>query len=218
MPRKLLKRSDRLPYHVTARANNRECFPLAMDKLWKIVEDECLFLSIVYEVEFHALVLMPNHFHIILTVPTHDLGVIMNEFMKSVSRRTNLESGRSGHLFGGPYHWSLINNSRYFGHALKYVYRNPVRAKICESVENYPYSTLFGLLGKAHLTFPLRFTRVGMEIALPSTEGELQLDWLNTPFPTESERLIQLGLRRRLFDSIIDRKTRRAFEPLNQLI
>jgi putative transposase len=218
MARKLLRRTDSLPYHVTARANNRETFPLAMDQLWKMLGEECLLLSIVYGVEFQAFVLMPNHVHIILTIPNHDLGIVMNQFMKSTARRMNLSSGRSGHVFVGPYHWSLINNSRYFGHALKYVYRNPVRAKISERVELYPFSTLHGLLGLTHLSFPIYLTRVGMEISLPEVEGYGQLDWLNTPFPAEAETLIQRGLRRRLFDVIIDRRTRRAFEPLNQLI
>lgn len=211
-------KSETLPYHVNARVNNREEFPIGLKKIWEIIAEECLFLTLIYEVQFQALVLMPNHFHAILTVPMHDLGIVMNEMMKSVSRRTNLLSGRSGHLFGGSYHWSLIRSSRYFGHALKYVYRNPVKAKLCSRVEDYPYSTLFGLLGQSHLPFPIYMTRVGMEVTLPSAEASQQLNWLNTPFPTEAETLIQKGLRRKLFDTLKDRKTRRGFESLNQLI
>lgn len=218
MPRKLLQRNNSLPYHVTARANNRQEFPLKLRQFWEIVGNECLFLHIVYRVEFQAVVLMPNHFHMILTVPQHDLGIVMNEFMKSVSRRSNLLTGRSGHLFGGPYYWSLINNTRYYGHALKYVYRNPVRAKLCKKVEDYPYSTLFGLLGLGRLPVPICYTRVGMEISLPVEEGDRQLNWLNTPFPIEAEALIQRGLRKRLFDVMLDRKTRRPLELLSELI
>jgi REP element-mobilizing transposase RayT len=176
--------------------------PLPGNYLAPISEILHLFLGLIYEVEFQAVVLMPNHIHMILTVPHHDLGAVMREFMKSISQHTNLLSGRSGHLFGGPYHGSLIGNSQYYGHAFKYVYRNPVRAKICTHVEEYPYSSLKGLLGMAHLPFPIHFSRVGMEIALPSTESELQLPWLNTPFPSETECRIQKGLRRRLFGII----------------
>jgi putative transposase len=218
MPRKRLQRTSSLPYHVTARANNRGAFPLELEQLWEITGDECLLLNMIYGVEIHAFVLMPNHFHLLLTVPEHDLGIVMNEFMKSVSRRTNLGSGRSGHLFGGPYHWSLINNTRYYGHALKYVYRNPVRAKLCENVEDYRYSSLNGLLGTSHLPFPVSLTRVGMEIALPAIDSHQQLSWLNKPFPKEAETLIQRGLRKRLFDTIMDRKDRRPIELLNRLL
>jgi len=218
MPRKHLLKSVQLPYHVSARANNREDFPIDKEQLWKIIGNECLLLHLLYGVELHSFVLMSNHFHTIMTVPEHDLGIVMNHFMWSVSRRVNLISGRSGHVFGGPYYWSLINNSRYFGHVLKYVYRNPVRAKIVGNVEDYPYSTLQGLLGFAHLPFPIHYTRIGMELSLPSDESSQQLEWLNTPFPKEAETLIQKGLRRRLFQDIIDPQTRKPSELFMALI
>ena len=218
MPRKKLQRTDFLPYHVTARANNREEFHLPLSRFWDLLGSECLNLALLYEVEIHALVLMPNHFHMILTVPQYDLGKIMSVFMSSVTRTANRLSGSSGHVFGGPYHWSLISSSRYFGHALKYVYRNPVRAKLCQRVEDYSCSTLHGLLGNSRLHFPLYLTRVGMELALPSAEASEQIEWMNNPFTTEAETLIQKGLRKKVFDTIIDRKTRKPFEPLNQLL
>ena len=218
MPRKSLQRTPVFPYHVTARTNTRESFPVPIDCLWEIIAEEGQYQNMVYGLEIQAFVLMPNHFHMILTVPEFDLGIVMNHFMKSVSSRTNLKSGRSGHLFGGPYHWSLIQNARYFGHALKYVYRNPVRAALCPKVEDYPYSTLHGLVGRAHLPFPIFFSRTGMEAALPSPETSQQLNWLNRPFPTEAEALIKKGLRQKLFDQILDRKSRTTPDRLNALI
>src|SRR4051794_23831949 len=109
MPRKSFQRSNVLPYHVTARANNREAFHLPIRSVWAVIGLECLNLAWVYGVQFHALVLMPNHFHMLLTVPEHDLGKAMNVFVSSATRTINLFSGRSGHVFGGPYHWSIIN-------------------------------------------------------------------------------------------------------------
>ncbi len=207
MPRKLLQKSNTLPYHVTARANNKEHFPVPLPDLWRILGHECLFISVVYGVEIQALVLMPNHFHMIITVPEFDLGVVMNEFLKSVARATNRFSGRKGHVFGGPHYRSLIGGTRYYGHALKYVYRNPVRAKICANVESYPYSTLSGVLGLSRLHFPIHWTRVGMEVGLPACETINQLEWLNRPFPNEAEALIRKGLKREVFSES-------EFEPL----
>jgi hypothetical protein len=169
-------------------------------------------------VEIQALVLMPNHFHMILTTPNRDLGEVMNSFMASVTRTANAISGRSGHMFGGPYYWSLIRGTRYFGHALKYVYRNPVRADLCERVEDYPWSTLHGLVGSAPVPFALHYTRIALEVGLPSVEPGEQLPWLNRPFPAEAENLIRKGLRRTTFDKIRDRKTRRPHELLAHLI
>jgi putative transposase len=218
MPREILERSDRFPYHVTARTNNREIFPIEMSQAWEIVRNEALFLSFIYRVEIHALVLMPNHFHLLITVPEKDLGKVMNEFMKSVSRTVNLKSGRSGHLFGGSYHRTLIKGSRYFGHALKYVYRNPVKASLCEKVEDYPYSSLYGLIGSDFLLFPVHFTRVGMDIGLPLEDFQEMLDWLNTSFPKDAEVLIQKGLRKRVFEHMKTLKSRRPARVLDSLI
>ncbi|MEK6579972.1 MAG: hypothetical protein AABZ55_12150, partial [Bdellovibrionota bacterium] len=155
MPRKLLQRSELLPYHVTARANNRETFPLPLDQLWEIIGFECLVLTIAYEVKIHALVLMPNHIHMLLTVPRHDLGLAMNVFLSSVTRSSNMLSGRSGHLFGGPYYGSLISGTHYFGHALKYVYRNPVESLMCLNVQDYDYSSLSFITGRQPYRFPI---------------------------------------------------------------
>jgi putative transposase len=218
MPRKPLQRSNLLPYHITARANNRERFPLPLEEIWEVITNECLVLSLVYEVEFHALVLMPNHFHMLVTTPVHELGDVMDVFMTSIARTVNLNSGRLGHLFGGPYYGSVIGNSRYFGHALKYVYRNPVKAKLSQFVEDYPYSTLRGLLGYSALPFPIHFTRTPMDLSLPIFETDPFLSWLNKPFPIESEDRIRKGLKRRIFDRPIDRKTRTRCNLLEQFL
>ena len=209
MSRKLLVRSDRLPYHVTARANNKEKFHLYGPELWDIVKSECWTTSLIYGLEFHAFVLMPNHFHMIVTTPQDDLGVSMKSFMTNIAKRSNSLSGRSGHLFGGPYFWSLIQSSRYFGHALKYVFRNPVQAKLCDQVEDHPYGTLQGTIGAAHLPFPIHFTRTFFEAGLPLDGSNDCLRWLNTPIPQEAEKLIKIGLNRKIFDKVVERKSRK---------
>jgi REP element-mobilizing transposase RayT len=218
MPRKRLERSDFLPYHITARANNRERFPGALGRTWKVLTDEAWCTSVLYGAEFQALVLMPNHLHAILTVPRDDLGKVMNCLISSVTRIVNTQTGRCGHVFGGPYHWSLIDGTRYFGHALKYVYRNPVKAGLCVRVEEWPYSTVSGLMGNGHLPIPIHFTRPGMELGLPLEPASLMLDWLNQPFPSKAERAIQKGLRRKRFERILDRRHRRPIPELEQLL
>lgn len=201
MTRRRLVRDKLLPYHVTARTNNREPFHLPLDVVWEVLANECLALTYVHQVEIQALVLMPNHFHMIATTPQSDLGRGMNMFMSVVTRTLNQRAGRSGRVFGGPYYWSLIGSSRYFGHALKYVYRNPVKSGLSDSVESYPFSTLHGLLGRSRLLFPVHMSRIGLEVGLPGESPIEMLKWLNTPFSSEAQNLIQKGLRRKAFDS-----------------
>jgi putative transposase len=199
MPRKNLIRSAELPYHVTARVNNREIFPLEIEKVWNIFTNLCLECTIVYEVQIHAFVLMPNHFHLIITTPKYDLGKVMEHFMKSGTKTINSFSGRSGRIFGGPYHWSLIGSTIYFANALKYVYRNPVRANLCAIVETYRYSTLYGLVGNDRLLFPLFYPfGLGEFLNIPNKTNEL-VYWLNQQWTCEHEDLIRSGLKKTTF-------------------
>jgi putative transposase len=165
MARRRLVRTEWLPYHITARVNNKEAFPLPLTEQWRVLSNECVLLRVLFEIELHSVVMMPNHIHMILTTPSpeYDLGRAMCMFMSQFTKQTNLRTGKSGHLFGGSYHRSAIQNSRYYYHAFKYLYRNPVRAGLCERVEDYKFSTFAGLCGEMDLTVPLHFTRSGLE-------------------------------------------------------
>jgi putative transposase len=200
MPRKALIRSKRFPYHVFNRVNNREWFPLNMNLVWRLFSEECFRITSLTDAQIHSFVLMSNHYHMLISTPGPDLGLIMQEFGRSVTKTFNLETGRSGHLFGGRYKWTLVDNPIYYSHVYKYVYRNPVRAELVGQVEDYQFSTLNGLLGQSHLPFPLYVPGDGAGCGLiPETAAD-QLLWLNKPFKKEHEEAIRLGLRRLQFE------------------
>lgn len=127
MPRSKLVRTDDLPYHIVARCNNREPFPCPLDRAWKAFCELLYEFSVQGRLRVHAFVLMPNHFHLIASTPDADLDRVMMDFMRTITRTIQFISGRTGHIFGGPYRQSLIDSTRYFAHAFKYVYRNPVK-------------------------------------------------------------------------------------------
>ncbi|MGK5084791.1 hypothetical protein WDW37_15970 [Bdellovibrionota bacterium FG-1] len=199
MPRKNLIRNIQFPYHVTARSNNREPFPFEVSLFWKILCDQSFAIGMLFDARIHALVLMPNHFHMIISAPEHDLGVIMQEFMRSVTKTTNLKNGRSGRIFGASYHWTLINSPTYFAHAYKYVYRNPVRAGLCQSVEDFPFSTIENLSSIRPKAFPLWYPFGTSKFALIPNDISEQINWLNTPFLLEHEQEIQKALAKTIF-------------------
>jgi hypothetical protein len=141
--------------------------------------------------------LMPNHLHALLTIadPEFDLGQVMQRFMGSLTASLNTVSGRSNRIFGGRYHWMLVGSSLYFAHALKYVYRNPVRAGLCERVEDYPFSTLNGLLGSSPLPFPIHFPfNLDGYLHIPERTEDM-LEWLNSPSRPEVEEAIRKAYR-----------------------
>lgn len=192
MPRKLLIRSEVFPYHITNRSNNRELFHLELSELWPI------FLEALREIEFQfgcetlAFVLMSNHYHLIVKTPNANIGEAMKYFHREVARKSNRAANRINHFFGGRYQWSLIANENYYWNALKYVFRNPVKAKICSNVMEYRYSSLNSMPPdfKWKLVDPFSDEKLAIEF---------DIAWLNEAFGTEKERGIQLALRRREF-------------------
>jgi putative transposase len=208
MPRKNLIRSKIFPYHVTLRSNNREWFKLPMDRVWQLMTDELYRISIVGDARVHAFTLMSNHLHLLISTLDWDLGKVMSEFGGSVTRSFNRISGRSGHLFGGRYHWSIIQTSLYYAYAYKYLYRNPIRAGLAERVEDYPFATLNGLLGNSRLPFPVYFPEIERLNFSYIPEGlDDMLLWLNEPFRKEVQEAIAKGLRRKIFELPRDPQT-----------
>ncbi len=124
----------------------------------------------------------------------------MKHFGSFATRTYNRKTGRVGHLFRGKYKWSLIDSPLYYAHAVKYVYRNPIKEGLAQKVEEYRFSTLHGILGESALPFPL-FTTANEQFSInfiPQRTEEL-LAWLNTPYKSEDADLVRKALRRKIF-------------------
>jgi putative transposase len=198
MPRKNLIRSQSHPYHVTARSNNRENFPCDLNEVWKTLNSQLSEVVIKNLAKIHAFVVMPNHFHLIISTPEDDLGVVMQNFMRASTKIINSKTNRSGRIFGAKYHWSLIDNTNYYDYALKYVYRNPVKATLCLRSEHYQFSTLSYILSDKQLPY-LLFPPPGEKTLIPNDKLNEFIDWLNIPFNTELDLSINHGLKNTQF-------------------
>jgi len=214
MPRKPVVPSPNHPYHVTARCINRERFSLPLDIVWSIFEDYLYLIAIGYQVRIHCFVLMPNHFHLMVSTPQANLGQAMLYLLRETSREINRLSGRINQTYGGRYHKSLISSHHYFMCAYKYVYRNPVRAKLSHAVEDYPFSTLAGLCGRRRLLIPT------VEDALLFTPGidDRHISWLNTEPKAGHDEEMRLALKRPYFAFETPRKTGRESELKTTLL
>lgn len=207
MPRKKLIRTPDLPYHITARVNNRESFPGDLEYTWKTLTNELHLQYRLYEISIHSFVLMPNHFHLMITSRKRSIDLVMKEFLGSSTRILNARHGRCGHIFGGRYFWSVIRESSHYAHAIKYVYRNPVKANLCEMVSDYAFSTYAGRLGFRHLPFPIFPPQDHLDRLLPHDAQALD-EWLNRPHKIEENDAIRKALKRKEFKLPIARDTR----------
>ena len=187
MPRKNLILSDVHPYHIVARSNNKEIFYVPLEVLWPIFVEKLEVLKIEFSCVIHAFVLMGNHYHLIISTPLANINKAIEYLNREVSRAANKKAARINHFFGGRYKWSIITNEIYYWNALKYVYRNPVKANICTAVGTYKYSSLNDELGKSiwHLT--------------KGSFGFDELAWFESDFGKDLELSVQKALRRREF-------------------
>ncbi|MCM2352988.1 MAG: transposase [Pseudobdellovibrio sp.] len=142
MARKLLIRTSQSPYHITGRSNNKEFFYVDLETLWEIFLQAMESAENLFSCDFHAFVLMSNHYHLLISTPLSNIDKVMEHIQREVAKKANRKSARINHFFGGPYKWSLIYEEPYYWNAVKYIFRNPVRAGLCSDVLEYKYSSL----------------------------------------------------------------------------
>jgi putative transposase len=94
----------------------------------------------------HAYCLMATHYHLVLTATREALSAGLCELNGLYARGFNQRHGRFGHLFAGRFTARAIESEEYLYDACSYVVLNPVKARLCERVEEWPWSySCFGL-------------------------------------------------------------------------
>ena len=136
----------RIPHHVTQRGNRRE------DVFFTEADRRCYLewlsnYADKHQVEVLAYCLMSNHIHLVV-VPDSDEA--MHRMLKPLhmryAQRINRRKGWKGHLWQGRFFSSALDED-YLWAAIRYVERNPVRARIVRKAENYPWSSAAGHCG-----------------------------------------------------------------------
>ena len=144
-----------LLHHVRARGvEKRKVFLTDEDR-----EDFLLRLSRVGE-EHGAIVyawcLMGNHFHLSIRTGRKPLAKTMTGILTGYAMGFNKRHGRAGHLFQNRYQSTVVEEERYFLALVRYIHRNPVRARIVQSFEelnSYPWTGHAVLMGQRKYHF-----------------------------------------------------------------
>ncbi len=77
-------------------------------------------------VNHHAWVIMPNHVHLLFQ-PVNPLGILLQAW-KSVSAKLIGQ----GSIWQANYRDTLIRDGEHFANAVRYIRRNPIKAKLRE--------------------------------------------------------------------------------------
>lgn len=130
-----------LPQHVIQRGNNRQRILYDEEDYWFIWE-KLMSAAEKFDCSVHAYVLMPTHFHLLLT-PHCDKGI--GQFMQYLGRYYvqyfNHRHGRTGALWEGRYRATLIDPTHYLLPVSHYVEDNPRRAGLVDQSADYGWSS-----------------------------------------------------------------------------
>ncbi len=84
---------------------------------------------------------MPNHIHLLLEMGEVPLSRLMQILQFRYTRNFNIKYKKWGHLFQGRYRAILCDKDSYFLELSAYIHLNPVRARLVEKPQQYPWSS-----------------------------------------------------------------------------
>ena len=135
-------------YHVTARGDGGSKIVLGeTDRLLLLTVFDLVIRR--YEWVCHSYCVMGNHYHLLVETPTLNLHEGMRDLNGIYARRFNRRHRRRGHVFGDRYSAEFVVREPHFLEACRYVVRNPVRARVCQTAGDWPWSSYRALAGHA---------------------------------------------------------------------
>ncbi len=90
----------------------------------------------------HGFVVMPNHYHVLLTLlGEHRIHEVIQRINSLSARRVNRLEGRRGRLWARRFHDHVVRNQDDFDECLQYIHENPRVGGLAEVSCAYPYSS-----------------------------------------------------------------------------
>ena len=144
-------------YHIGSKGN-RGCEIYADDFERRIFQKLLSLASSRFGWTCHSYCLMSNHYHLLIQLEFEGLSDGMQLLNGSFARFSNRRHDYVGqHLFRNRFWSELITDEQHLLETARYIVLNPVRAGICESPEEWPWSSYRACAG---LDFAPRFLAV----------------------------------------------------------
>jgi REP element-mobilizing transposase RayT len=152
-------------FHLTARIQGRE--PLFRGLEARVV-DAILDAARLSGVTLLGFAVMPNHLHLVAVQGPLPLARLMQPLLRRVARAVARAHGREGHVFERRYADRPCLDHSYLRNALAYVHLNPVRALLCDSPDQYPWTSHAAYAGLgAHAALVPDGTELGLRLFAP---------------------------------------------------
>jgi len=101
-------------------------------QLWRAVDR--------LQLDVDALCLMPNHYHFVVECPRELLSRALHRVNGRYAEAFNAKYRRSGHLWGDRFALWQVRDDEHLEATRAYVLANPVRAGLCSSPDDWPWS------------------------------------------------------------------------------
>jgi REP element-mobilizing transposase RayT len=127
-------------YHITQRGNNK-AYVFEKDEIKSFFIKQLKEYNKKFDYEILAFVIMDNHYHLLIRTKEDSISKVMFYINNLMGKYLNNKLGRTGHVFEERYYWTLVETDGYLIWVLRYIHRNPVRAHICQDVNDYAWSS-----------------------------------------------------------------------------
>lgn len=175
--------------------------------------DQLFFCKHAFDLKIHSFVLMSNHYHLIVSAPQANLSQAMAFFQRETSRELTRSSHRENQTWAGRFFRSRLGSYHYFLQAYKYVYQNPLKVGLSKFAEEYPFSTLSGLLGNTRLIIPVEH-----DTLLFDGDFSQNINWVNRLADPKDWETVRRALRRKEFKLPLERSSRKPHKLETQLL
>lgn len=132
--------------HIIARGNERR--PLFRDDA-----DRERYLDLLaeackkHDARVLAYCLMPNHVHLAMQTGSVPVSRVVHDVHSRYALYFNRRYDRSGHLFQGRFQGVLVERDAYLLELVRYIHRNPVKARLAVRPEDFAWSSHAAYLG-----------------------------------------------------------------------
>ncbi len=213
MARQARQKSKTDIYHVILRGINRQ--QIFMDD-----EDYQHFIGLmdryrdISHYEVYAYCLMGNHIHLLIQTQDEPLEVIFRRIGGSFVYWYNLKYQRVGHLFQDRFKSEAVEDDAYFLTVLRYILRNPVKAGICASPEQYPYSSIHRLFSQDGHTLPCAITMTDLAEFITQDNADRCMEITDEPHRGMPDSVAREWILREFGtpSPLVSRETRAAIE------
>ena len=160
MPRIAREKSKTGIYHVMLMGINQQKIFEDDEDCEKFLEILCICKK-VSGFKLFAYCLMGNHVHLLMKAQDEDLDQIFKRIGARYVYWYNWKYRRVGHLFQDRFKSEPINSDKYFLTVLRYIHQNPIKAKLCDTIKEYKWSSYREYIGDSKTVdtrFPLEMT------------------------------------------------------------